>query len=341
MSDRIRALRERQGLTQQALADRAGLTRQLVGAMEAKRHSPNVAAAIAVARALGVSVEELFRDDPTLTAPIDTAPADGAPVRVGRVGDLVVVDHGRACRGTEERWSLSDGVWSAGEVDLFPGAEPAELVIAGCDPMIGPLAEFVERRGPHRVLTVHASTRRATEALENGRAHAAIVHGPRGSLDPGSLPVRRWHLARWQAGLAGAGRDAPSLDELVGRHSRVIQRESGAATQAALDRALARAGADGSLPGPVGAGHLDVARRVRSREGRAGVTMEAAAVALELRFVALEEHEVEIWIDRRWIEEPAVTALIETLTGDTFARRAATVPGYDVSGAGTELGQVG
>lgn len=334
-------LREERGLTQQALAERAGVTRQLVGAMESQRHTPSVTAALAVARVLGVSVEDLFDEGGSPVVPVLDLPASGdAPVRVGRVADVVVADGGSGSGSEAERWVLADGVLSGTMVDLFPGAEPASLVVAGCDPMLGSLAELIERVAGHRVLTVHASTRRAVEALRQGRAHAVVVHAPGGSLDPpDDLEVRRWRLARWRAGLAGPGRSAPSLDELASRRAKVVQREPGAGTQAALARALSDAGVDDRLPGPLGVGHLDVARRVRSREAKAGVTMEAAALAMGLPFAPLEEHEVELWVGHRWSSAPAVAALVEVLISDAFARRAATVPGYDLAGMGTELGR--
>lgn len=338
MADRIRELREARGLTQYGLAERAGLSRQLVGAIEARRHSPSVGAALAVARALGTTVEELFAEPAPAVTPTDDALEDRTPVRLGRVGALVVAHPTGPLAGTDERWTLPDGVWDAGAVDPFADAATATLVVAGCDPLLGPLADATRRGGGHRAMTVHASTHRAVSMIERGRVHAAVVHGPPGSLDPGILPVRRWRVARWQAGLAGTGTRPASLDQLVERRSPVVQREAGASSQAALDRALAEVGADGPLSGPIGTGHLDVARRVRSRECRAGVTMEAAAVALGLSFTPLEEHEVELWVDQRWIGEPAVGALIGSLTSAGFAHRAATIPGYDVTDMGSSVG---
>ena len=60
MDHRLRALRLQAGLTQGELAARAGVSRQLVAAVEAGRNVPAVDAAVALARALGTTVEELF-----------------------------------------------------------------------------------------------------------------------------------------------------------------------------------------------------------------------------------------------------------------------------------------
>ena len=50
------------GLTQAELAARAGVSRQLVVAVETGVNRPAVDAALGLARALGTTVEELFRD---------------------------------------------------------------------------------------------------------------------------------------------------------------------------------------------------------------------------------------------------------------------------------------
>lgn len=335
MSDRIRSERQRLGLSQQALADRAGLSRQLVGAMEAGRHKPSVAAALSTARVLGVTVEDLFGNEQQHFPTAVLGDVAQGPVRAGRVGDEVVV---ASVAAYDEWWALADGVASGAIVELFPGVEPAELVVAGCDPLLGAMAEQVARSSRHRMMVVHASTSRAIDALRHGRVHAAVVHGPRGTLEvPDGVAVRRWRLASWQAGLASWGRTAVSVEEVAERKMPVLQRERGASTQAALRRALRRVGAGPSVPGPVAAGHLDVARRLRCREAKAGITMEAAALAFGLVFTPMEVHEVEVWVEETWVHQPSAVALVDVLRGGTFARSAATLPGYDLAGIGTTV----
>lgn len=57
----IRALRSRRGLTQQELADRIGVTRQTVNAIEGDKYSPSLEVAFRIARTLGTPLEEVFR----------------------------------------------------------------------------------------------------------------------------------------------------------------------------------------------------------------------------------------------------------------------------------------
>ena len=57
----IRRLRfERGEITQQALADACGVTRQTIIALEAGRYAPSLELAFRIARAFGVGVEEVF-----------------------------------------------------------------------------------------------------------------------------------------------------------------------------------------------------------------------------------------------------------------------------------------
>ena len=57
----IRVQRAMRDLTQADLAERAGITRASVNAIEGGRMVPSILLALKLARALGVSVDDLFR----------------------------------------------------------------------------------------------------------------------------------------------------------------------------------------------------------------------------------------------------------------------------------------
>lgn len=62
LKNQIRRLRfEHNEMTQQALADRVGVTRQTIIALEAGKYSPSLILAIRLARVLGGSVEGVFQ----------------------------------------------------------------------------------------------------------------------------------------------------------------------------------------------------------------------------------------------------------------------------------------
>jgi putative transcriptional regulator len=62
VTNRIRALRlEQDEMTQQELADRIGVTRQTVNAIEAGKYSPSLEVAFKIARVFGKPLEEVFQ----------------------------------------------------------------------------------------------------------------------------------------------------------------------------------------------------------------------------------------------------------------------------------------
>lgn len=61
LDNTIRVQRARLDLTQEALADRVGVTRKTINTIENGHFVPSTTLALKLATALGVSVEELFR----------------------------------------------------------------------------------------------------------------------------------------------------------------------------------------------------------------------------------------------------------------------------------------
>ena len=62
LNNNLRELRQSHGgITQLDLANRVGITRQTVIAIEANRYSPSLEVAFMIARALGVGIEDVFQ----------------------------------------------------------------------------------------------------------------------------------------------------------------------------------------------------------------------------------------------------------------------------------------
>ncbi len=330
---RLRRARERAGLTQSELARRAGISRQSLGGAESGRHVPAVDAALRIAAALGEPVGALF-GPPTGTGPTPPAgAADGTAVVIGRVGERL---HAHALAGPlagDGAWATVDGVVEGGRVRTLPGADPSALVVVGCDPALGLLAGLARRDGRRAIAAVEGTSGAARAALADGRAHAALVHGPSGALGAAPAGTRRVHLARWRVGL-GVGRSrsgADSLDAVVSSGTPLIGRDPGAASQQALERAL---GDRSPVIAHRATGHVDAARRA-AITGAPAVTFEPAARMLDLRFIPLETHAVELWIGERHGDHPGAGALLALLGSPAFTRRLALVGGYDLEGCGT------
>ncbi len=334
----LRSRRLECGLTQAELAQRAGVSRQLVAAVEAGRNSPAVEAAIGLATALGTSVLALFAPTPdVVVAALGGELRDGTPVQVGRVGDGLVTsalsDHGVAGAG----WATADGVIEAGELRVFPNATPAGAVLAGCDPALGVAAAMLDGLGPLSLLAISAPTDAARRALELGRVHAAVVHGVQGALPDPPVRVVRLHLACWQVGLAFAPKLlGSSLEALLSGQWPLVQRDPGAASQQAVLRAGMAAGIAALPSGRRAAGHIESAR-LAAILNCVGVSTESAARAFGLGFLALEDHTVEVWIAEPWSAHPAVNALAELLASAAFTERVAAFGGYDLTRCGQRV----
>lgn len=63
MSNRLKLLRKKLGVTLEALAEKSGLTKSYLSKVERGLNTPSIAAALKLAKALNVKVEELFAED--------------------------------------------------------------------------------------------------------------------------------------------------------------------------------------------------------------------------------------------------------------------------------------
>jgi DNA-binding XRE family transcriptional regulator len=337
----ISLLRDRRlecGLTQTQLASRAGVSRQLVAAVEAGHNAPAVDSALRLAQALGTTVEDLFSPPmPSVTPALGGELPDDTPLRVGRVGDQIVAaglpDHGTA----GPVWATPDGIAYEGKLRLFPNASPAGLVLAGCDPALGVADAMLRGLGSRSLLAISTATGTALDALRNGRVHAAVVHGLEGQLPEPPVAVSRVHLASWFVGLAvPAKQGRRALDSVLTSMTQIAQRDPAAASQQALQRALDKAGVTTSPRGPRVDGHIDAARTA-SLLNCAAITTEAAAHAFELSFLPIEQHTVQIWLAERWLDHPAADALGNLISSTAFTQRISQIRGYDLTGCGTRL----
>src|SRR3954471_14083825 len=89
----LRAARVQIGISQAELAQRAGVTRQAVSAIESGKAAPTMAVALRLARVVGRRVDDLFRlvdELPSVSAELlagdDLAGGDAVRVQVANIG---------------------------------------------------------------------------------------------------------------------------------------------------------------------------------------------------------------------------------------------------------------
>jgi molybdate-binding protein/DNA-binding XRE family transcriptional regulator len=355
---RVRERRQAAGLTQQQLAERAGLSRQALVAIEAGRMVPSVAVALRLARALGCRVEELFALPDTGTVEARLA-ATGLPVppvpfqvRVTRVGAELV-----AWPATSEAGEVEGVVQQRhGErVLVEPLVDPASfgrgLVIAGCDPALALLAAQLQRWHPDlRVIWIPLGSRAALRALARGEVHIAGTHLwdpatgefnlPAVQQEVGQRPVALVTLARWVEGLGlqpGNPKGIQQLADLARRTVTLVNREVGSGSRTVLDLFLSREGIDpGALAGYERevAGHRAVAEAIAGGLADAGPLVLPVARRFGLDFLPLLEERYDLVVPAELLDWRPVQDLLELLTTVPI-RRALEASGYDVRPSGT------
>jgi putative molybdopterin biosynthesis protein len=218
---RLRLARQARGLSQQQLAGVAGVTRQAVSAVESGHSDPSLRVALGLARALGMTVEELFGPgepgDPVLARPIAPVSAPGSRVALATVGDTFValpLDTDLAARlgfgaaggltvrggrtqgsqgtqGAQGTQSTQGAPGNSGvQVAVRPIGPPRPtVVVAGCDPAL-PLLEtpLALLDPPLAFAWWPCGSAEALRLAAAGLVHAAGVHrvGPgEGGNSPG------------------------------------------------------------------------------------------------------------------------------------------------------------
>ncbi|HEY0023732.1 MAG TPA: helix-turn-helix transcriptional regulator [Longimicrobium sp.] len=63
MKNRLRVLRAEHRWSQAELADRLGVSRQTVNAIETEKYDPSLPLAFKIARLFGMKIEEVFQDE--------------------------------------------------------------------------------------------------------------------------------------------------------------------------------------------------------------------------------------------------------------------------------------
>jgi len=168
--NQVRQRRTEYGWTQAQLAERAGISRTAVTAIEGGRLVPSVAAALALADALGSTVEQLFAHKSTTENPEvwawEPRPSPTCFWRAEFGSRTVLYPAG----STPMLTPLPDVAAAS------PSDANETLVIACCDPAAGLLASRFAGATGLRLLVIPRSSRQALEMLRSGLVHMAGLH---------------------------------------------------------------------------------------------------------------------------------------------------------------------
>ncbi|MGD0062542.1 MAG: substrate-binding domain-containing protein [Streptosporangiaceae bacterium] len=351
----LRLARQARGLSQQQLAGVAGVTRQAVSAVESGHSDPSLRVALALAGALGMTVEELFGPgdpaDAVLARPVAPAGGDGARVVLATVGDTFValpLHLDTAARvGFGAAGGLVVGASGGGQptVEVRPIGPPRPtLVVAGCDPAL-PLLEtpLALLDPPVAFAWWPCGSGEALRLAAAGLVHAAGVHQPGGERDasemtgiPGGAEVVGF--TAWREGLVvRPGARVRGLDDVARRGLRLVNREAGAQARTLLDAECARLHlTPDDLEGydSRAAGHLQVAAAIAGGLADAGVSSEPAALAYGLDFISLASEQFDLVLPAKHVASREVQGLLKVLTSRWLLAQLAGLPGYNPASCG-------
>jgi len=329
-------LRRDRGWSQQDLAGRAEVSRAEISAIETGRLMPSVAVGLRIAGALGQSVESVFAP-PDRRPPVSWAwpptTDDGRVWRASVQGQTLVYPVELTAAGV-----LPQDAWFDGrQLHLRAGATPdTTLVMAGCDPLVGLLAQQLALDHGIRVVPLLRSSAQALALLREGLVHVAGLHvtdasgrptndrAVRAALGPG---YRLLHQVRWECGIAVIGsRRERSAAALLRAPVRWVNREEGSAARQTFDTLLA------SRRRPAGYEHVvrdhrAVATTVASGWAEAGVCVRPAAAEAGLSFIPMHEEAYELCVADAHLGDPRIAALVAALQSTRYRQLLADVPG--------------
>ena len=367
-SSRLKAIRDERALSVAELAIGTGLARQTIYAIENGSFVPNTLIALKLARALDVSVEELFSVQEKAPGLVDAGllsselelPVERELVRVieTRKGRVAVPAQASfsylpAANGVVEGRSgrrLRVGAW--GGRSMGQENQSAAILVAGCDPALSLLAE-VARSQHMDVIPIPASSQRALKWLSEGRVHIAGSH----LLDNASgeynlaaicqaLPKARSRVltfAEWETGLLtkrGNPKRLRSVADLASRKVSIVNREKGSGARVQLDSALQLAGIPASKVRGyerVAYGHLPAAFCVQSGWVDGCIATRSAALCFGLHFVPLRMERFDLVFTAQSMSGKSAEAIADLLNRFSLRQELAKLAGYETTHTGAAV----
>jgi putative molybdopterin biosynthesis protein len=356
----LRVARQARGYSQQQLAGMAGVSRQAVSAVESGHSDPSLRVALTLARALGMTVEELFGPGspaPAVAAlPVAPVGGPGSRVVLAPLGDSFVALPLSADSATRAGFQPAGGLVAApGRPAVVRPLGPPRptLVLAGCDPALPLLETPLSLLDPPVAFTWWScGSAEALRLAGEGLVHAAGAHlrGQSGEYNTGPARDRLRRrgaevigFTSWREGLVIRPADSDrirGLADVARLRLRLVNREEGAEARFVLDREAQRLGIDpAAIPGygTRATGHLQVASAVAAGLADAGVVSEPAALAYGLAFLPLAAERFDLVIPVAQAGSREVQGLLKVLTSPWLLGQLASLPGYDPARCGEHV----
>ena len=364
LRNQLRTIRTRLGLSQQDLAQAAGVARQTIGGIENGDYAASAAVALRLAKALGCRMEEIFwlEDEGAVleATPAAPFPPDASTrLTLARIGASWVAYPLRGAAAFRSEMIPADGVGTANAENSKISARlldaPETLnrtaVLAGCAPALSLWARSAEQWQPGlRVHWLHRNSTAALANLANGTVHGAGLHLHDAATGEANAPFARAALAGrravlvnlgvWDEGLvvvSGNPKRLQSAADLAQTGVTIINRELGAGSRLLLDDMLGAAGISGASVagyGQYAGGHEAVAAAVAEGRADAGISAASVAEAFGLGFVPLRRVRYDIAFLEEYLAQEPVKQLLNMLTHRRVRSQLALLGGYDTTATG-------
>jgi molybdate-binding protein/DNA-binding XRE family transcriptional regulator len=338
LPNRVRQFRQQRGWSQAEVSRKSNVSRAAVSAIEMRRLVPSVATAIALAKTLGCTVEDLFgiTGDRIEEEAWAWSPAS-EPCRFWRaaVGERIL-------RFPTEMSAAGilphDGVFHLGESRLISENRPEKtLVLATCDPAANLLACEYERVTGFRMLPLYRNSQEALSLLQQGLVHVAGIHlaatkneaanarAAKAALGEGFSLIR---FANWEDGLAvQPSMQTSSVNGLVRSKLRWIGREPGSGARQCQDDVLGHR----RPPHRVARDHRGIAEAIRCGWADVGICLRLVSVEAGLRFVRVRKEAYDLCFSESLQPDIRLKRLLEVVRSSSLRGLFESLPGYEFS----------
>ncbi len=341
LDNRVKPLRQARGWSQADLAEAAGLSRTGVSAIEGQRLVPSVAAALALAKALGCTVEELFGGSRPQSQGVQFAwqpasfPCRYWAAEVAARNWLYPVENGpRGGLGHDGR------VENAAALPVAIERASETLVLASCDPAAALMAALYRRQSGLRMLVLTRSSGEALQLLQQGLVHVAGVHLVSTSDQAGNVAAVRERLAG-QAKLLRVASGEEGLACQPGSHLKTaggatreklrwIGRNVGAGARRCQDELLGKR----PVPRHTARDHRGVVEAIRSGWADVGVCVRLASDEGQLQFLPVATEPYDLCFRREATDDPRLAALVRVVRSREYRQLLSELPGYHLEHTG-------
>ena len=338
--NKLRERRLRLGLTQEELAEKAGVARQTISGVEAGHYGPSLAVALRLARALNTPVDNLFwlpqpatesgKEVVTCIGPVKK----GSRVRVSKLSQGLVAfplssqDFFQEVNGVVlELYNQSKALVEIFNLEL---AKENTVILAGCSPALAVLAGKVNRRYRDvSVFWVPVNSMQALRSLRDGLVQVAGLHLFDEQSGEYNLPVIQrtlqdkayavYSLCLGAQGLLVAknnGKRIGNMGDLMRSNIALVNRENGSEARRILDTFLHN---HEFSPQQINGysfevnTHLEVAQAVSLGAADCGIAMQSVALYYDLDFIPLTSERYDLVIQKKDMENQGVQAILEAL----------------------------